>query len=451
MTLSDFVTKLHLPSIAAHFSWEQPLFFRNLPGKGWWATSRSRDQVYNAIDLFAYNSPGIPKDDVSVMQYCYRYFTQQHPELLEQPLRYSESNEKYLIRAYEEQQLWEKFYLDCRAEALAGSLEYKTKKFRFSQLLLDEGMPELINSGIGIVTTQSLGKQFEKLKLKDVLVKNTLILPTFFAPGKIASLEMAEMGNITNRKIIYVRDSAGWYGNFDSHRILGKLTDLYSVQGCVWNAQLANWIGGIEFKLHNTIQPPQCIEIWTNHNSIKFDKDPLSLIPKTDLIRVLKDNLGKINFQQLKELERITKFSLHKEWINLRNSETVIAGLRFIHRDGRYYYVSRKGEIEFTNFCITLDQIKKEGDEFWQYGDISMNDEIAPFRIKRKYFVNQNSLMKALTATLIENGVGIPLVAPNLKHYLPNVIENFNPINKIEKPAKVVEIKTEEPAPLPEL
>jgi len=34
--------------------------------------------------------------------------------------------------------------------------------------------------------------------------------------------------------------------------------------------------------------------------------------------------------------------------------------------------------------------------------------------------------------------LGIPTVAPNLKHYIPNVIEAFNPVNKIEKPKPTI-------------
>ncbi|NBU11530.1 MAG: hypothetical protein EBS84_21415 [Proteobacteria bacterium] len=62
-----------------------------------------------------------------------------------------------------------------------------------------------------------------------------------------------------------------------------------------------------------------------------------------------------------------------------------------------------------------------------------------PFEMDRHYFDSFNLLLKGLTKVFLESGLGVPMVAPNFKHYLTNVIHAFNPDIAIESAQPVVE------------
>ena len=137
---------------------------------------------------------------------------------------------------------------------------------------------------------------------------------------------------------------------------------------------------------------------------------------------------------QLRELEKFTAQPLYRGWIAQRNEELLVSGMRFSCQGGRYYFQRGTNWHEFTNFSVNLSHLKKEEGEWYQYGTILMNDQEVPLRAKRKDFVGHHALIQTLTETLLEAGVGVPTIAPNLRHYLVNVIDAFNAENRVEKP-----------------
>jgi hypothetical protein len=246
-------------------------------------------------------------------------------------------------------------------------------------------------------------------------------------------LEVTNIGDMSQRQQIYLNMEAGWYGNFGGP-IVGSLKDLLTLPGCTWNKGLTNWVNGKVLTLHHSLQPNQCIEIWSNHDNIATDKDPLSLINKTNLVEHVKNNIGNLSINQIRDLEKATGQELRKAWLSLKTSETSVSGTKFISNNGKYYYMKGASTYEYTNFIVELIRVKKEDGEFYQYGQVTMNGETVSFRTKRKYFIHQHAFMKALTNITLEAGLGIPFVAPNLKHYITNVVDAFNPVNIIDRP-----------------
>ena len=437
MTVNEFYGKVHLPSVVTHFSWDTPKLYRKLPAYGWYGLSKSEDMTFNCLDLFAYNSPNKGKyDDAGLITNCYRYYTYEHPELLEIPMPYSETVENRLVEDYLRRLANERFYRACRAEALEGSIIYNTRTVKFSKLLNDLGMPEFLNAGIGIITPRIVRhKSLEILKLQNKIGPDTLLIPTFFGPNyKLASLEASTLGDLTTKRMIYKNNECGWYGRLGTN-IVGNLRDLLSTPGCTWTPKIADWVGDKVLTLHHSLQPNQCIEIWTNKSNLVTDKDPLSLIDKQDLEERIKDNIGKLTISQITELQKVTGVtSLATCWLNKKTSEAEVAGLRFLSSHGKYYYCRGTNVVEYTNFIMELTRIKKEDGEFYQHGYLVMNDDHRYFKIKRKYFISHDRFLKEITDFALEAGLGIPTISPNLKYYIVNVIEAFNPVNIIEKP-----------------
>ena len=443
MTVNEFNAKCHLPSIVTHFGIEPPKLYRKLPLYGWYALSKDEQMTYNCVDLFAAYVPEVPKNnDLALMQACYRYFVNEHPELLEVPIRYSETTENSISRDYYHKKANEKFWRACRAEAFEGNVTYHAKSYKFPKLLEELGMPSFMNAGIGLITPRiTYCKEFQPLCLQNKIDSDIVLVPTFYAPNfKIASLETIVLSDLNSRKMIYLDREAGWYGRLGND-IVGGLRDLMTNEGCTWTPKLVPWLNDKVINLHHSLKPNQCIEIWSNHDNIATNKNPLTLIDKKNVAEHIKDNLSHLTLTQIRELEKATGQELKKHWLALKTSEATVSGTKFISNNGRYYYLRGNIPQEYTNFMIELTGIKKVDGEFIQYGQIVMNGDSVSFKTKRKYFVSQYNLIKALTEITLEAGLGVPMVAPNLKHYITNVIDAFNPVNFVEKPKPAVECK----------
>jgi hypothetical protein len=440
MTVNELCTKTHLPSVVTHFNWDIPRVYRKLPYVGWHGLSRDGNVTFNCIDLYRYNVSAAPRgDEVAFMRECYRYYTIEHPDLFEVPVRYSETVENKICQEWLRRITTERFYRACRAEALEGTMNYRAKPWKFIKLLDESGMPQFINSGVGLVTAKIVhAKEFSIMCLDNKIAQDVLLMPTFYAPNsKIASLEIMSFGDVSKRDMMYCNAEPGWYGKLGGS-IVGGVKDLLTVDGCTWNRKITQWTDNTVLKLHHSLQPNQCIEIWSNMTNLATDKDPITLIPKANLIERIKDSIGNLTVDQVGQLEKVTGQSLRQCWLSMKTSEAHVSGFKFISNNGRYYYMRGGQPVEYTNFIVELHKIKKEEGDFYQYGQVIMNGDSSPFKIKQRHLQQQHSLIRALTDVTLEAGLGIPTVAPNLKHYIPNVIEAFNPVNKIEKPKPTI-------------
>ena len=433
--LNDFCAKVHLPSVVSHFQWETPKAYHKIPGYGWYAEAKNNDMIFNAVDVFAYNSPTqLANDDSELIKACYRYFSIDHPELQDAKMVYSESIENRLVVDYSRRKANERFYKLCRYEATEGSLNWHAKSWKFIKLLDELGMPQFINTGLGLITYKTLTHKWYNNITFNPRDVGKILIPSFFAPNKIATLETAILGDLSIRETIFKGGEIGWYGRLNG-TIVGNLKDLLTIEGCTWNSKITHWADGRILNLHHSLQPNQCIEIWTNSANITTDKNPITLIKSNQLLDQIKDNIGKLSSNQIKELEKITGQELKEYWKTIKTTETEISGMKFTSNNDHYYFYRGGIPHEFTNFVIEYSSIKKEGKDFYQYGNILKDGECIPFRTKRKNFFSHYRLIKVLTDILLEAGAGTPSIAPHLKHYITNVIDAFNPENITTKPA----------------
>jgi hypothetical protein len=440
MTVNELLLKIDLPKAISHFGVEMPRLVRKLPMYGWYAVSKTGDATFNCIDLFKYNMPGMAKlDDDTLMHECYRYYTYIHKDLLSTPIRYSETVENSIARDYLLHATTEKFYNACRAEALEGSILDNGKSVKFTKFLADQGMPQFINSGVGLIGRHILRyKELKVLCLGNKIGNDAFLFPTFFAPNnKLATLETGMLGDLSKRSVIYLNREPGWYGRLGPN-LVGGLKDLMTVTGCSWSPKILDWMESRPISLHHSLQPSQCVEIWANKGNLVTDKDPISLIGENKLLDHIQDSVGGLTLTQIKQLETITGLPLKDHWMSLKTSEVNVGNLRFISNNGVYYYLHSGIPIQYANFNVELSGVKKEDGEFYQYGTVIMDGECTPFKIRRKCFASQQRFLEALDDVTLEAGLGTPHVAPNLKHYITDVIHAFNPINPVEKPKPAV-------------
>lgn len=435
MNLNDLCNRVHLPSVVGFYGMGSRFTYHKVPGFGWYGKCMDSGRIFNFIDLFKVNHGAtikLPPEEV--IKAAYRYFVQEHPELLEVPIMYSEAVENKLISDYLFTSYHETFYKRCREEALTGNIRHADRNYKFSKLMEDLNMGEFLKAGIGLVTYRMLAE----IKAKHIPVSekwaNKILIPTFYSlDNRVATLEICPVQDISQRDRMYFNKEIGWYGKA-GETIVGNVKDLLTIPGCTWDRKLAYWGLPKPLTLHHSIQTAQCLDIWVNSNGLATDKNPLEMLKQTNQLASVKDHLKDLTLAQVRELEKFAGQPLYPFWLAQRYSELMVSGVKFSCRDGRYYYQRGNQWLEFSNFSVNLTRIKKEDGEFYQYGQVLMNDTETEFRAKRKMFCSQYALIQTLTEILLEAGVGIPMIAPNLKHYITNVIDAFNTENIVEKP-----------------
>jgi len=426
MTIHELNSKVHLPSLARIKDLSGDISYQKIPGYGWFGYNKDLTYVFDAFDITCTT----PEHSWQL----YRHATIDRPDIQDYKMRYSEVTENKLRINYERCLNDSLFYKACKAAAQTESIRFNTKNIRFTDLLAELGYSQLIHTGIGLITPkiqQRYTRSYNyRLKESDT---NKLVIPTFYAPGHIASLEICTVTDLQNRRPIWQLDHKGWYGELN-RSIVSDVSELVTNRGCTWSPLIDYWADKTKpVMLSDKLTTEQCIGLWGYCKNLTFTKSPLEIIKNRHELGKVKNFIKDFNLPQIKELEKMTGEKLSTHWQAARSVETSVFGLKFTCANNRYY-VHRGIDItgvEFTNFAIELDYVAKEKDEFWQYGFVDFNDQEIPFRLKSKVFSSHQRLMKELTNILLEAGAGMPTIAPSLKHYLINVIFGFNQQNSI--------------------
>ena len=445
MTFNDLCAKIHLPSVMNFHSQGNGYTYFKIPGYGWYGRAPgSGGMIFNFIDMYKAQTPGAARlAPQELIGAAYRFYAIDHQELLESPITYSDKTLNDLAFEYHRICSHKILLAKARLEALEGTIRYRDKPVKLVTLLEDLGMPELIKSGIGVITQRVANEH--KLKYMNMPRSwyNHILIPSYYSiDDRIASLEVAPVQDLSRKVIIYKNREMGWYGRL-GEPIVGGIQDLLTVPGCTWDRKIAAWGWDKPLTLHHSLQAQQCIDIWCHGANLTFDKSPIVSLKDSGKIDSVKDYLKDLTLAQTRELEKLTGKPLYESWRTQQYKELMINNVKFSCKDDRYYYERGKNSLEFSNFIINLTKIVKEDGVFYQYGNILKDGEEIPFKVASELFYTHHLLMQTLHRLLLEAGVGIPMVAPNMKHYLVNVINGFNIENKIEKPSTTAPKTTE--------
>ncbi len=433
MTVNEFNSRIHLPTLALSLGMNKDYSYRKLPTYGWLGYNQDMSHVFDVFELLS-----AKLEDIKAI---YRKYTIEDSSFQEYKFYYSEVSENKLFSSFARRNLFSSLWSLSVAEAANGEIRIDDKVKKLEDVLTDLGILNFSYTGIGLITSRVINQNiFKSIGLEDTDI-NKLIIPTFYAPDyHFATLETFDLGNLDNRKLIYTSGEKGWYGELNK-TIVGSINDLLSMRGCTWDPKIEFWTTK-PVNIHTTVTVPQCLEIWTQSSNLTCSNSPLEIIRENNGLSLIKNHLKDLPLIKVKELEKLTGEKLTNHWISNRNLEADVFGTKFICKNNRYYIKQYGIENEYSNFSIKLTGIKKEEGDFYQYGFIHMNDSETMFRAKRKVFNSYRALLDVVTNVLLEAGVGVPMVSPNQKHYITNVIDAFNPDNPIENtaPAPRVEV-----------
>lgn len=420
MTANEFNSKIHMPSVITAYGLNDFKCVK-LSTYGWFAYNRELSHICNIFELF-------PLADR--IREVYKKFTLQTPEFQESKIFYSEVSENKLRSNMTWLHQWGCFVKGCVQEAEYGVLRMNGLSVRTRVFLEELGYPKFTENGIGIVTRKLLDdKAFGPLKLPSNLV-GKIIIPSYATPKHLASIEYADISDLKKRYTLDVNGEKGYYGK-PGNMLLSEVSEFGMHVGHIWNKAVDPWNRGV-VTLSPNLKEEHCIKLWAEAKNTVFNQNPLDLILANKRESYIHNFITDLNLTQIKELEEKTGAILVPTWKKQQEDEIKIGNFKFIRRDSRYYLERFRISEEFTNFAIKLIRIVKQDDGYITEGLIYYNNEEIVFHLPEKVFRSPVALMNALRALFLETGIGVPVVSPNFKSYLPTVIFRFNPNVKID-------------------
>jgi hypothetical protein len=420
MTVYEFQSKVNLPALHDAVKGDPSLSFKKVPKFGWVAYNRDFSTVSTLFDFFR-DAPAA----------IYRHITKKHPEFQENKMEYSEKVELKLQYSFYYEKAIAEFYQQSQEEAVDGRLKWKKgESVKVTKLIEDLGLQPFITNGLlGVCTEKMVEAAPNRYYNAPATLVGRLIIPTFYAPSKVATLESRSLLEPSNETLLPVSTKytveKGWYGRLNK-RVVSSLNELYIQPGNTWDKKADLWTEGV-LQLSPQLSVGQCLEIWRDSRYSKFVLSPLQWIKDKHGLEKVKEHLHGLTHAQIKELEKETGETLINYWEAQNQSIVEVSGVKFLQRNDRYYIVRHDREIEYTNFTVQLTKIVKKEGMFFLHGFIQCNNKEIPFTTKRGVFSTYNSVMKELMELFLETGLGIPTVSPNFKHYIGNVIFAFNP------------------------
>lgn len=435
MTVPEFISKVNLPSFCYQLGVATGLTFKKIPKFGWLAVHHDKERALTIFDFF-------PRK--TAVEDAYRYVTIDHPNLLEAKMWFSETSLTKLRNHYNKWTAIEELHRSAIQEVRNNVVfrpEGGTDRVRFQKWAETNGYTEFFNRAqVGVITERVLALA-DQTGASDELdlgpeLKNSLIVPSFCAPGRPSTVEVLQPTSYHTTEIFRMVER-GWYGKLGI-RIHQKLADLTTSPGCTWDPKVPYWTNE-SVTLGDTLLPASCIEIWSSPEPLLCTPSPLEIIKSANQLDKLVNLTGNLTLSQVEELEKQTGEQLQKLWRANRSTAVEVCGTEFLTVGDRYYISRHRQAIEYTNFTMKLTKIVRGVRGYTQHGFIYHNGVELPFEMDRHYFDSFNLLLKGLTKVFLESGLGVPMVAPNFKHYLTNVIHAFNPDIAIESAQPVVE------------
>lgn len=420
MTTNSFNSKVNLPKFCSKLGYTD-YQFKRIPTFGWFAYNSDRSFIGNIFDLVG------QKDK----EYLYSLISKQKPEYLDFDLSYSDMVETKLKYNLLEIQLWTAAYAFSKREMETYKYQYKGKRIPMRALLEEHGFAGAIENGVGVIT-QALLDKFDMLPWPKVPLTGKLLVPTFFTPLHIASLEYCSWDSPTDLKMIFLNDEKGWYGNIHHNRVLADIKEVWTTPGNTWDVKADYWYPNQVIELSEYISTETMLRIWNEADNTTFNKSPLDHIIEVGKISELKNHIGQLSLKQIQEAEEKTGEQLVSHWKKAREQQIQIGNRIFTRRDNRYW-VYKKGRLdEVTNFAIEFHRIFKRKDKFYRSGILFYGNQNVPFELEEKYFTTNHLFHKGMKEKFLTAGLGVPLVQPDFFGRALLIINSFNPDIKVE-------------------
>ena len=389
--------------------------FVKIPTFGWYAYNKDRTVVSNIFDVVG----------IREREFLYSLITKDMAEFLDFDLAFSSTAEQLLKSNLFQVQLWASAYTFARKEIQTYKTTYKGSKVLLKDVLAANGMNHLISNNVGIVTSELLEK-YNMLSWPKKDIRGKLLIPTFCTPYHICSLEYAPWHNPNDLQPLWLNDEKGWYGNIQHNKIVSDIKELATTPGNTWDYKSDYWYGNHIVKMSEFLNVSDCMRIWTESQHTTFETSPLQHIIDLGKIDELKNNVARLNYNQLQEIEKLTGEKLTTYWKKARELHVQIGDRVFAKRDN-CYYVYKKGNLQqVTNFVIDVDKIVKRGNKFFRTGIIHFGSQAIPFDMDEKFFTTNYRFHRGLKDKFLTAGIGVPIIHPDFFNRALLIIDSFN-------------------------
>jgi len=361
----------------------------------------------------------------------YSLITKDKQEFLEFEMAYSDFAEKTLRNNLMEMQLWTAAYAFAKKEMQTYQIVHKGKKQKLATILEENGYGALIKNNVGVITSTLL-QRFNMLPWGKKDLRGKLLIPTFYTPFHIASLESCPWDDPTDMTSLFINDEKGWYGNLAHKEVVAGLFDIWATTGNTWDYKCDLWYPAEVINIGDDIDVSTCLRIWAEAKNTAFNISPLKKIVELGKADELQHYVADLNIDQLVAVEKETGKKLTDYWKKARETQVKIGGKVFVKRDN-CYYTYRKGNVEqITNFSIDIEKIVKRGDKFYRIGMLNFGDKSCPFEMEEKYFNTNHMFHRGIKEKFLSSGLGVPLVYPAFFSKALLLIDSFNACKPIE-------------------
>lgn len=434
MTIPDFLSRVHLPTVYRYLSSTKGIVFKKVPGFGWCAWNPQTQEIQTIFDLFE-------QGQKSRADLAYRYAALDQPDVQEAPMHYSEMVSNKLIAEYRKWVYMKGLYSGARDQVVQNNVFKPTgsnDRVKFNKIADRFNLNGLANHALlGCVNDSVVSQTWwvdGKRKIDDPKLINSVhgqvIIPYFVAPKILGGFDYVRLAGGVHREPAYAMTKSGWYG-LTNIKIHDSLTQLEAEPGCTWDEKVPFWTDEL-VPLNEQLKPETCVDIWLSQVPILTKPSALELLAKNEFDVKNVNRLSKLSHAQACELEDTTGKKWCEAWKRIREQQVTVDSVDFYQKNNRYYYRRGRDQIEYTNFTVKLGDIVKKADTFYQQGFIYFNEGEHAFELPVLEFRNYSMLGKLLYTFFLEAGLGVPIISATYNHFLVNVIRAFNPDTPIK-------------------
>jgi hypothetical protein len=415
MTLHEFNCKVNLPEYCKSLG-RKDLLFNKLPGFGWYAYNHDLTEIGHAFDL-------TPADDRKNLysKVC------ENPSLQEFSLIYSGYCDEVLKNNLREIGAWTIFYKRCVA-ALQEPLIFQDRETSTEQIFKELGFPHLLDAKVGVLTSKLKKAHAGLLDFPGFKNCINIVIPSFYTPNHLASLEVAPLENLNQRYLLWGNPQPGWYGDINSELIVGSPDLLKFHKGFTWNALCDFWTSR-PCNFHEDLPDDERVQIWCSARRTLIDSPAIEQILREDKRSLIETNASKLTYSQVLELKEKYGIDVARAWRRSKERQIQFGAHNYIREDNRYYTFRRGVKLEVANFAMDLTgSFKREG-IWYRKGFILYENKVVPFEMEEDHFQSNYLFKKAVRRLFVEHGIGVARVHPAFDRMFVELVEAFNEFN----------------------
>lgn len=422
MTVNDFCTKINLPKFCARLGLEG-YYFVKLPNFGWYAYNNDLSVVANIFDLVKYEERAK----------LYSIVTKEKREYLDFEINYSQNTEARFFNNYTTFALWQAAFNFACSEFENYKITHNGKKVLLKTVLEENGCEWITKHKVGVVT-KNLKRKFDMLEgfnLNDNNDLGRLIIPTYYTPKHIATLETCTWYNPTKLHPLYVDNEKGWYGNIEADEIVRSPANLFMSNGFTWDYKCDYWTNDKIKKFSNGLHVDDLVNIWVESSNTAFNKSPLDVIIEQGHADQLKNYVSKLTVTKLEEAEEKTGIKLTECWKKAKEAQLKLGNQIYVRRENAYFRRGVNGGelIPLTNFAIDLQKIIRKDKRFYRQATLYIGNKSADIELPDSCFHSFRLFSKAIREAALNAGLGITVWHSTQGQQTLNAIESFNAID----------------------